>query len=325
MFSLSGWGLELSSNRLEVTESKHIPEACHSTVTTLRVGIIGTGNIGCDILLKLLRAKFVSVEIFCGRRAESPGLLMAAEKGVNCSDRGITYFIDNPNCCDLVYDCTSAVDAKRNAIFFKAQGVIVIDLTPAKVGILCVPCINVEEARKHGNINMITCSGQAMLPLLHFVSQMTSGMVYVEAVSQIASSSAGMATRLNIDDYMTTTEAAIEHFTGVNNCKVILNLNPAKPEVDMQTTVYVKYGCINFNLAELTDGMHAKVRELLQYIPGYSLVLEPMIKGTSILIFSVRVRGCGDFLPEFAGNLDVINCAAIEVTKRIVDLDPRWK
>mmetsp|Transcript_7943 Transcript_7943/g.36170 ORF Transcript_7943/g.36170 Transcript_7943/m.36170 type:complete len:332 (-) Transcript_7943:2130-3125(-) len=323
MFSTSKWGLEMHTLRFadEVADDpENIARTSSLNAPVVRAAILGTGNIGCDILLKLLKLDFVSVIVFSGRRQSSPGIKLASDKGISCSTNGIQFFVDNPNCCDVVYDCTNANDAKEHSRVFSEQGITVIDLTPSKVGIMCVPCINGVDALHKGNVNMITCGGQAFLPLLYLISQKTTGISYVEAVSQIASKSAGMSTRINIDNYMITTEAAVRHFAQVPTCKVILNLNPAVPEVDMQTTVYVKYSSpVEFGMDVLKVHMDSKICELRRYIPGFALVFGPVLKCHSILVFSVRVRGSGDYLPQYAGNLDIINCAAIEVTKTIYD------
>ena len=281
----------------------------------IKIGIIGTGNIGTDLLLKLLREPNLEPVIFAGRRMTSDGIQIAMQKGVPVTDKGINYFIDNPKCCDVVYDCTSAADAKKHAVIFAKQGIKVVDLTPAKVGDLCVPSINPEIIDINNNVNMITCGGQASMPLLHLISQHCTGLDYVEIVSQIASKSAGMATRLNIDNYIHTTERAIREFTGCDNCKVILNLNPAEPCVDMQTTMFLKFKNINFE--PLVEEIYKKIKELKTYIPYYELVLPPVINN-DILVLSIKVKGTGDYLPEYAGNLDIINCASIEVTKRMI-------
>jgi acetaldehyde dehydrogenase (acetylating) len=281
----------------------------------IKVGIIGTGNIGTDLLLKLLREPHLKPVVFSGRRMSSDGIQVAIKHGVNVTDKGINYFIDNPNCCDVVYDCTSASDAVNHAKVFAEQGIKVVDLTPAKVGDLCVPSINPEVIDINNNVNMITCGGQASMPLLNLISKHCKGLEYIEIVSQIASKSAGMATRLNIDNYIHTTERAIREFTGCNDCKVILNLNPAEPCVDMQTTMFIKSQKVNFEV--LVEEIYKKIKELKTYIPHYELVLPPIIND-DILVLSIKVRGTGDYLPEYAGNLDIINCAAIEVTKRMI-------
>lgn len=281
----------------------------------IRVGIIGTGNIGTDLLLKILKTDYMTPVIFAGRRMESEGIKIAQSRGVAVTDRGINYFIDHPKCCDIVYDCTSAEDAMLHAPIFAEQDIKVIDLTPAKVGPLCVPSINPQLISTEGNVNMITCGGQASMPMLNLISKYCQDLEYIEVVSQIASKSAGMATRLNIDSYVHTTESAIRLFTGCQNCKVILNLNPAEPCVDMQTTMFLKFGNIDF--AHLVEEIYKKVKELQEYIPHYELVLPPVIND-DVLVLSIKVKGSGDYLPEYAGNLDIINCAAIQLTKNLL-------
>jgi len=253
----------------------------------IKAGIIGTGNIGTDLLLKILKTDFITPVIFVGRRLESDGIKIAQTKGVEVSDKGIQYFIDNPRCCDVVYDCTSAADAKEHAKVFAEQGIKVVDLTPAKVGDLCVPSINPDTILEGGNVNMITCGGQASIPMLNLVSNYCDRLSYVEVVSQIASKSAGMATRINIDSYIHTTELAIKKFTKCDNCKVILNLNPAEPCVDMQTTMFLKFDNINFEV--LVEEIYKKIKELKQYIPYYELVLPPVINDDT-LVLSIKVR-----------------------------------
>lgn len=280
----------------------------------IKVGILGTGNIGTDLLLKLLKTNFIEVVIFAGRRMDSDGIKIAESKGINVTDLGIDYFINNPNCCDVVYDCTNAEDAIKHYDIFKNQKIKVIDLTPAKLGPMCVPDVNGDIILKENNINMITCGGQASIPMLHLLSKYCSGLEYIEVVSQIASKSAGMATRINIDNYIKTTQKAITQFTGCNNTKVILNLNPAEPCVDMQTTMFIKSKNVSFN--GLVEKITEKIEELKTYIPYYELILPPK-EENGIIVMSIRVRGIGDYLPPYAGNLDIINCAAIKITEKL--------
>jgi acetaldehyde dehydrogenase len=282
----------------------------------IKATILGTGNIGTDLLLKTLKTDFIEVVAFIGRRLDSDGMNVAKKHNINISDKGIQYFIDNPKCCDVVYDCTSADDAIKHAKIFKEQGIKVIDLTPAKVGDMCVPDINSDIIIKDDNVNMITCGGQASMPMLHLLSKECKGLEYIEIVSQIASKSAGMATRINIDNYINTTQKAITKFTGCTNCKVILNLNPAEPCVDMQTTIFIKTKSINFE--NLTEKVLDKIEELKQYIPYYELVLPPTMNDNGIVVLSIKVKGTGDYLPPYAGNLDIINCAAIKITEKLI-------
>jgi acetaldehyde dehydrogenase len=281
----------------------------------IKVGILGTGNIGTDLLMKVLKSEFLTPIIFSGRRLDSDGMNVAKKMNVPISDMGIDYFIKNQNICDIVFDCTNALDAVHHAKILAEQNIKVIDLTPAKVGKLCVPSINSDVILYENNVNMITCGGQASLPLLHLISKNSEALDYIEVVSQISSNSAGLATRINVDNYIHTTEYAIKQFTNVDRCKVILNLNPAEPPVDMQTTMFVRFNNINFE--RLVEDIYNKIKELKVYIPYYELIIPPTIND-DILVLSVRVRGSGDYLSEYAGNLDIINCAAIELTKRLL-------
>jgi acetaldehyde dehydrogenase len=150
--------------------------------------------------------------------------------------------------------------------------------------------------------------------MLHLISKFCTDIEYIEIVSQIASKSAGLATRINVDNYIKTTRNAITQFTGCKNTKVILNLNPAEPCVDMQTTIFIKSKDINFN--GLIESINEKIQELKTYIPHYELILPPK-NNDGIVVMSIRVKGTGDYLPEYAGNLDIINCAAIKITEEL--------
>jgi acetaldehyde dehydrogenase (acetylating) len=281
----------------------------------IKVAIIGTGNIGTDLLLKCLKTNFIEVVAFVGRRLDSNTMKIAKSKGIVTSDKGIEFFKQNIKVCDIIYDCTNASDAKIHAKIFEEQGIKVIDLTPSKVGTMCVPDVNGDIIYETNNVNMITCGGQTSIPLLHLISKRCYGLDYIEVVSQISSNSAGMATRINIDEYIKTTKNAITFFTGCLNNKVILNLNPAEPCVDMQTTMFIKTE--RFDFKNLTEEIVEKIEELKTYIPHYEVILQPTINEYGVLVLSVRVKGSGDYLPEYAGNLDIINCAAIEETKKM--------
>jgi acetaldehyde dehydrogenase (acetylating) len=279
------------------------------------VAIIGTGNIGTDLLIKTLRSKSLEVIAFVGRRADSDGIQKAIRLGVNTSIEGIEYFKKNPK-PKVVFDCTDAFTAKANDEVFGWLGVKVIDLTPAKIGPMCIPVLNGNTIGQYNNVNMVTCGGQASIPLLNLISTCCSDLEYIEIVSQIASKSAGIATRVNIDQYIHTTEDAIRAFTACEKCKVILNLNPAEPCVNMQTTMFVKAGEIDFD--KVQEKLNDRIKMVRQYVPNYELVMMPIINEDGILILAVRVKGAGDYLPSYAGNLDIINCAAINVAERVI-------
>ncbi len=277
-------------------------------VPKLKVAIIGSGNIGTDLLMKCLRSASLECMMFIGRSFTSPGIVKASGLGIRISDRSIDAIINDPASCDLVFDCTSAADARRHWPILKELGKTVVDLTPAKIGVMCVPAVNLQECLGSQNVNMITCGGQASIPLAHQIGLIHPDAEYIEVVSSIASRSAGPATRLNIDEYLETTEGAVKSFAKCKNAKAILILNPATPCVDMQTTIFAKID--NPDMEKLTLAVKKVVEKVRNYVPGYQLILPPTQEGGRVMI-TVKVQGRGDYLPMFAGNLDIINCAAI--------------
>jgi len=279
-----------------------------ATNKKLKVAIIGSGNIGTDLLVKTVRSPYLECTLFVGRNLSSPGMAKAMQLGVPISDRSIDAIISDPDCCDLVFDATSARDAKLHWAILEKLGKKVIDMTPANVGDMCVPAVNLGDGVASQNLNMVTCGGQASVPLAHLIGQTQKDVEYVEVVSSIASRSAGPATRINLDEYLETTETAIAHFSGAKRAKAILILNPAEPCVNMQTTVFAKVA--NPDMDRLRTALHEMVERIQQYVPGYQLVVDPIYENGRIVVM-VRVEGLGDYLPTYAGNLDIINCAAI--------------
>lgn len=279
----------------------------------LRVAIIGSGNIGTDLLIKVKRSNFLECVLFIGRNLASPGMGKAIALGVKVSDESIGAILKNPDTVDLVFDATSAKDAKVHWVILDKLGKIVIDLTPAKLGLLCIPAVNLDEVLKHRNVNMITCGGQASIPLVYLISKTQRNVGYIEVISSIASKSAGPATRLNLDEYIDTTENGIKYFSGVSRTKAILNLNPANPCIDMQTTIFAQVE--NPDMDILISAVDTMVNKIQKYVPGYSLLVPPIYENGRIAIM-VKVQGLGDYLPKYAGNLDIINCAAIAVAEQ---------
>jgi acetaldehyde dehydrogenase (acetylating) len=278
----------------------------------IKVAILGSGNIGTDLLYKVLRSPYLECSLFIGRRLSTSGMSRAVSLGVAVSDQGIKAIQNRPDCCDIVFDCTSAMSHKVHAGILSELNITVIDLTPAKLGPFCIPAINLDECKNDKNINMITCGGQASIPLAYVLGQTQKEVDYIEVVSTIASKSAGPATRLNLDEYIETTEKGVRMFSGCGRSKAILNLNPAEPCIDMQTTVYALVG--NPDMDALRNGIDAMVEKIQRYVPSYKLVVPPTFENKRI-IMTVRVKGLGDFLPSYAGNLDIINCAAIAVAE----------
>lgn len=282
----------------------------------LKIAIIGSGNIGADLLIKVLRSKQMSCTLFAGRNFNSLGMKRANALGVPISERGIEAIVNDPSICDLVFDATSAQAHVEHWAILDRLGKTVVDMTPAKLGEFCVPAINAGACLEMGarNINMVTCGGQSSVPIANAISQVHSDIEYIEVASSIASRSAGPATRYNLDEYIDTTEQALRQFSGARRTKAILILNPAHPPIDMQTTIYAKIA--NPDLPAIQASVAAMVEQLKQYVPGYQLIVPPTLEGGKVVI-TVKVLGNGDYLPQYAGNLDIINCAAIAMAERI--------
>ncbi len=278
----------------------------------LRVAILGSGNIGTDLLIKSMRSNYLECTAFIGRNLVSQGMQMAQKLGVPISSNSISHIEENPDCCDLVFDATTAKDHFIHAAVLKKLGKIAIDLTPAKVGGMCVPAVNMEECLKQNNVNMVTCGGQASIPIAHVIGKTQKDVEYIEVVSSIASRSAGPGTRVNLDEYIHTTEAGLKLFSGAQRTKAILNLNPAHPCINMQTTVFAKVD--NPNIDALKPELERMVKTIQAYVPGYNVILGPIVENGRIAVI-VRVLGLGDYLPPYAGNLDIINCAALSMAE----------
>jgi acetaldehyde dehydrogenase (acetylating) len=282
----------------------------------LKIAIIGSGNIGTDLLIKVMRSKHMTCTLFAGRNFNSAGMKRANALGVPISDRGIEAIVNDPSICDVVFDATSAQAHIQHWAILDKLGKTVVDMTPAKLGEFCVPAINAQACLDTGsrNINMITCGGQSSIPIANAISQVHADIEYIEVASSIASRSAGPATRANLDEYIETTEDALQRFSGARRTKAILILNPAHPPIDMQTTIYAKIA--NPDLPAIQQAVSAMVGRLKQYVPGYQLVVPPVFEGGKV-ITTIKVLGNGDYLPQYAGNLDIINCAAIAMAEMI--------
>jgi acetaldehyde dehydrogenase len=289
-------------NRVAVTQIKE----------KLRVAIIGSGNIGTDLLIKVLRSPHLECGAFIGRNLSSSGMMKALSLGVPVSAEGINHIINNPDCCDIVFDATSAKSHFEHAPILRGLNKRVIDMTPAKIGLMSVPSVNMADCLNEFNVNMVTCGGQASIPVAYAIGQTQSEVDYIEVVSSIASRSAGPATRQNLDEYIKTTEDGLKEFSGARRTKAILNLNPAEPCVDMQTTIFAKVK--DPDIFKLTERLSELVERVRKYVPGYEIILGPIVENDRIVVM-VRVRGLGDYLPAYAGNLDIINCAAIAMAE----------
>lgn len=283
-----------------------------SAIPRKRAAIIGSGSIGIDLMYKAMRSPHLDLKMVVGRSLASEGLARARELGVATSAEGIEFLAHHASGIDIVFDATSAQSHRINDQFFRKANLLAIDMTPAKIGAICVPSINLDSIATARNVNLVTCGGQASIPLAYAIAQAFESLEYIEVASTIASDSAGLATRENINQYILTTEQALRQLSGAGTSKAVLNINPAKPGINMQTTVFAK-GSYD-SLANVQASVRQMVARVQRYVPGYQVVLEP-IESKGYLTMSVTVRGSGDYLPAYAGNLDIINCAAIAVAE----------
>lgn len=277
----------------------------------IKVGIIGTGNIGTDLLMKVLKSDVLECGIFAGHSPDSKGIARARELGVPTTCDSIHYIEENPDCCQIVFDATSAKVHEVNAPILKALGKYAIDLTPAHIGPFCVPQVNLEMAMELHNVNCVTCGGQATVPLAKAIHDVAD-VKYLEIVATIASKSAGIGTRNNIDEFTQATKEALMELGGIEKAKAIIILNPAEPPITMHNTVYALVD--NPDMEAIKKAVYHVEKELQRYVPGYKVVLGPVYENGRITT-SIEVTGSADFLPSYAGNLDIITCAAIEIAE----------
>lgn len=278
------------------------------------VAILGSGNIGCDILFKVLASPYLHCVTFIGRNTNSKGLQLAASLGVNISTKGIEEIVNNPNHYEIVFDATSAAAHEKHNEILKRLGKKVINLTPAKIGVYCVPSIDLDKIYDYNNINLITCGGQASIPIVHAISQIHQEIDYIEIVSSISSKSAGPATRLNIDEYIYTTENALSIYSTAKKTKAILIINPADPPVKMKVTIYAIINSPNIQL--IKEAISKKVDIVKKYIPNYQIAVGPIIDNGRLVVI-LHIVGNGDYLPDYAGNLDIITNAAVYIAECI--------
>lgn len=278
----------------------------------IKVAIIGTGNIGTDLLLKIQRSKSIECSLFAGRNSSSKGIEIAQNLGIKCSVDSIKAIQDEPEICDIVFDATSANTHKYHAPILKRLNKFTIDLTPSRVGAMCIPVLNLKEALNHQNINLVSCGGQAAVPISWAIMKSNPQVKYIEVVASISSRSAGSGTRANIDEYTQVTKDAISFFSGVEKSKAIIVLNPAEPPIMMHNTIYALVD--KPDMVSLKEAVYEIVDKIKQYVPGYQLVLDPVWDAGRVIIM-VKVKGNGDFLPEYSGNLDIITNAAVYVAE----------
>ena len=288
-----------------------------SVTTKGTAAIVGPGNIGTDLMFKLMRrSEIIEPRYMIGVDPASDGLRRAASVGLEASHEGVDWLLAQDELPDIVFECTSAKAHAANAPRYAEAGILAVDLTPAMVGPLICPPVNLEFNMDATNVNMITCGGQATVPMVAAVSSVVE-VPYAEIVASVSSKSAGPGTRKNIDEFTRTTAGAIEKVGGAKKGKAIIIINPAEPPLIMRDTVH----CLTDaepDQAAITDSIHKMIAEVQKYVPGYKLVNGPVFDGRRVSVF-LEVEGLGDYLPKYSGNLDIMTAAAARTAEMFAE------
>ncbi|SDS25508.1 acetaldehyde dehydrogenase (acetylating) [Pseudomonas oryzae] len=286
----------------------------------LKAAIIGPGNIGTDLVMKMLRSEWIEPVWMVGIDPESDGLKRAREFGLKTTAEGVDGLL--PHVIDddirVAFDATSAYAHAENSRKLNELGVLMIDLTPAAIGPFCVPPVNLKEhvGKLEMNVNMVTCGGQATIPMVAAVSRVQP-VIYGEIVATVSSRSVGPGTRKNIDEFTRTTAGAIEKVGGAKEGKAIIVINPAEPPLMMRDTIH----CLTESEPDrdaITASVHAMLAEVQKYVPGYRLKNGPVFDGNRVSIF-MEVEGLGDYLPKYAGNLDIMTAAGLRTAEMFAE------
>ncbi|WP_332644112.1 acetaldehyde dehydrogenase (acetylating) [Aeromicrobium sp.] len=284
--------------------------------------IVGPGNIGTDLLYKLLRSDVIEPRWMIGVDASSEGLKLARDRGVEASHEGVDWLLKQDELPELIFEATSAYVHREYAPRYAEAGIKAIDLTPAAVGPAVIPPVNGEEHILADNVNMITCGGQATIPMVYAVSRIAP-VPYAEIVASVSSASAGPGTRANIDEFTRTTSNGVMTIGGAEKGKAIIILNPAEPPMIMRDTIFCGVSA-DADRDAISQSVFDMAKSVQEYVPGYRLLQDPQFDDateatmgmTKVSIF-VEVEGAGDYLPPFAGNLDIMTAAATRVGESI--------
>ena len=283
--------------------------------TKVKAAIIGPGNIGTDLMFKILqRSEHLELAMICGRNIESKGLALARRNGIETSAKGIQSILERKD-ISIVFDATTASAHMLHAPTLKEAGKIAIDLTPAAIGPYVIPVINLKNHLSSPNLNLITCGGQATIPIVYAIS-CACKVNYAEIVAVISRESAGSGTRNSIDEFTQTTAKGIVELGGAEKAKAIILINPSKPPMTMNNTIYAKVD--NYDEEKVKASVSDIVEQVKKYVPGYSLKMPPFFDGEKIVTI-VEVQGAGDYLPTYSGNLDIETCAALAIAEQIAE------
>ncbi len=278
-------------------------------MTKIKCALIGSGNIGTDLLYKVLRSEVLEPVWMVGIDPDSEGLARARELGIKTTHDGVDGVLPHlaSDGVQIAFDATSAYVHKENSDKMNAHGVFMVDLTPAAIGPLCVPPVNLNSLAETMNVNMISCAGQATIPIVYGVSRV-QGVEYAEIIASLASKSIGAGTRANLDEFTYTTSNAVCQIGGAKKGKALCIINPADPAMIMRNTIY----CMTEgepNQEKITESLMDMIEKVQKYVPGYRLVNGPVFEGNKVAVF-MEVAGLGDYLPTYAGNLDIMTAAA---------------
>jgi len=287
-----------------------------------KVAVVGSGNIGSDLLVKLQRSAVLEPVLLVGVDPGSDGLRRARELGIDATADGVDELLRDPRGAQIVFEATSARAHLANAPRYTAAGLMALDLTPAAVGPFVVPAVNLDAVRQAPNLNLVTCGGQATVPIVAAIASVTP-VGYAEIVSSLASRAAGPGTRANIDEFVETTTRALVEVGRAARGKAIIILNPAEPPIRMRNTVLCAVPP-DADQDAITSAVHDAVRAVQRYAPGYRLKAGPVFEpnrgpsGTTVVHAFLEVTGAADYLPAYAGNLDIITAAAVETAEQLV-------
>lgn len=281
------------------------------TTGKVKVAVIGPGNIGSDLMYKVMRSRHLEMVLMAGI-VESEGIQRARSLGIKTSLDGVHAVVSDES-VKIVFDATSARAHLVAAPLLKEAGKLTFDLTPAAIGPYVVPSVNLDAVRGEPNLNMVTCGGQATVPIVNAIHR-AAGAIYAEIVACIASKSAGPGTRQNIDEFTQTTARALTKVGGAKEGKALIVLNPAEPPMMMTNTIYVEVE--DPDERAIAAAVAARVREIQEYVPGYRVRVPPIVDGNRVTTI-IEVEGRGDFLPTYSGNLDIMNSAAVAAAERL--------
>ena len=286
----------------------------------IRTAIIGPGNIGTDLLVKAMRSDLIEPVWMVGVDSQSPGLASASEFGLKTTSDGVDgmlSFIEEDG-VQIAFDATSAYVHAENAAKLNAKGVFMVDLTPAAIGPFCIPTVNLEALLGQSimNVNMVTCGGQATIPIVAAVSRVQK-VSYGEIIATVSSKSVGPGTRKNIDEFTRTTAKGIEEVGAAAKGKAIIIINPAEPPMMMRDTIHCLTE-VEPDQKAITASIHEMIKEVQRYVPGYTLKNGPVFDGRQVSVW-MEVKGLGDFLPEYAGNLDIMTSAALRTSEMFAE------